>query len=506
MSAKVSAKKNYVYNLIYQILCILLPLVTTPYISRVLSPEGVGQTSFALSICSYFTIFASFGFNFYAQRIMAKTRDDIQNQTKVFYEILFCRIVFVLISIIINLTLVFLGVYQNNTKLMLILTINIVATAFDISFFFQGNENFSTLVIKNVVIRILGIFATFIFVKTQSDTAIYVFISSASALFSNIFMWLSLKGKICKIKFSILRPFNHLFPAFKLFIPTIAISIYTVLDKSLIGIITKSNAENGYYEQAEKLVKMTMTVVTSLSSVMIPRNSYEAQNGNFDKVKENCYKSTHFIWLFGIPIMCSICLVSTNLVPWFLGEGYEPVIILVYILSFLNIAIGLSNVLGLQYIIPLGKDNLFSSTISLGSLINLVLNIPLIHIMGAKGAAISTVIAESFISLVMLIALRRELNFKNLFSSAVKPIIASIIMVVFTLPLAIVLSPSVLNTFIIVVIGIVSYFIAIILLRDSLIMFILEMVLNKLKRKRCENVKSGQNNDEENNQINLEGK
>ncbi len=478
-----SAKKNYIYNLIYQLLLIILPLITTPYISRVLGAGGVGQSSFVSSLISYFVILANLGYGYYSQRVMAKMREDKYEKSKAFYEILISRAIFVVLSILINLILVFFGVYGDNNFLMLISTISVVAVLFDISFFFQGNEDFSVLVIKNLIIKILGIVAIFLFVKNSDDTWIYVLISVVSGLLGNMFMWISLKNNLAKVKFKELSPFKHILPSLKLFIPTIALSVYTILDKSLIGIITGSNIQNGWYEQADKIVKMAMTIVTSLSTVMIPRNSYEIERGNFDVVRENCYKATHFVWLAGVPIMSGLCLITSNLIPWFMGSGYEGVAPIMYILSALIIVISLSGVIGLQYIIPMGKDTLFTWCISAGAVINLILNIPFIYLWGAIGAAIATIIAETSITTIMFITTRKELSVKRIFETAWKPIVAGIIMCAVTTPLAIMLAPGILNTLIIVATGVVSYGISILCLKDSIVIGVLNTIKSKILKK-----------------------
>ncbi len=479
-----SAKKNYIYNLIYQILLIIIPLITTPYISRVLMPEGVGKSGFVNSIIAYFVLFANFGYGYYAQRIMAKDRDDKYQQSKIFYEILLSRAVFVFISIGLNLILVFAGAYGDNSSLMLISTISIFSVLIDVSFFFQGNEDFFTLIVKNLLIRVLGVVAIFLFVKTKNDLPIYVLIGSLTGFLGGISLWISLRGKICKVKIKDLHPMKHILPSFKLFLPAIATSIYTVLDKSLIGIITSDDAQTGFYEQAEKIVKITMTIVTSLSTVMIARNSHSIAKQNYDEVKSNCYKSIHFIWLLGIPVMFGICMIASNLVPWFLGDGYNEVVGLIFILSFLNLAIGISSVLGLQYIIPMGKDKLFTISLSCGSLINLALNIPLIIFFGSVGAAIATIIAETMVSLIMLISLRKDLSIKDLFKTMLKPLIAGVVMILATLPIVLKLGSSIINTFIIVVVGVFSYCLCILCLKDSLVLEFIKLLKNKLFKRK----------------------
>ena len=457
-------KKNYIYNVIYQVLLIIIPIITTPYVSHVLLPEGVGQYSFTSSLINYYLLFASLGFGIYAQREIAKFQGNKKEQSIVFWEINICRLISVFISLLLNIIFVFTNVYGNNSLLMLIFSINIISVAFDISFLFQGNENFEKLVINNLVIRIIGTISIFIFIKTQNDVWVYVLINALSTIFSCLLMWIYLKQYLVKISVKELKPFKHLMGTLKLFIPTIASSIYVILDKSLIGFITGSNAENGYYEQAEKIVKMILTIITCMGTVMIPRNTYEIQQGNFDKVKQNVYNSFHFVWVLGIPIMAGIIIVSPNLVPWFLGESFNTCILLMQLLSLIIIIIGLSNILGLQYLIPMKRDKLFTISITVGAITNLIFNIPLIYFYKSLGAVISTILAELVVTIIMFVFVRKDFEFKNFFKSIIKPIIGTVVMVVVLIPISLKLTPSIINTLIIAGAGSVVYLIMLLIL------------------------------------------
>ncbi|MBQ7797912.1 MAG: oligosaccharide flippase family protein [Clostridia bacterium] len=479
-----SIKKNYIFNLIYQILLVVIPLIVTPYISRVLLPEGVGKYSFALSIVTYFTLFASFGFENYAQREIAKNQEDKAAQSKIFWEIIICRSITVCISLCIYLTLFLF--YDRNLELMQILTINIISAAFDIAFFFQGNEEFDKLIARSVILKVIGLILIFSFVKQVSDLKIYTLINSIIVIASALIFWPSLIGRLTKVSIKTLNPLKHLRGSFKLFIPALATVLYTMLDKTLIGLITKSDVQNGYYEQAEKIVKLSMIVITCLGAAMIPRNSHEIAQGNHKQVKQNVYNSFNFVWLLGFPMMFGIILVAENLVPWFLGDKFTYSIWLLKLFAPLVVIIGTSNILGIQYMIPYKKEKQYTISLIMGCIINLILNLILIYFYEAIGATIATIIAECGVSVTMFLFLRKELSIITILKSAIKPLIAGIIMFICCYPLTLILSASIFNTCLIVGAGILVYGVTIILLRDKLLIEAFKSIKNKFKCNRNE--------------------
>ena len=495
---KKSIKKNYLYNVIYQVFLLLSPLLVTPYISRVLSADGIGQYSFTLSIATYFTIFGALGFNYYAQREIAKHQDDKYEQSKILYEVFICRGFAVSISIITNLLLCIFYIYGEYTNLMLILSLNIIAVAFDITFFFQGNEEFGKIIFRNIIIKIISIIAIFVFVNAEDDLNIYTFINATSTLISNIALWGYMPKYLKKVSFKLLKPFSHLKGTLKLFIPTIATSIYLVLDKTLIGVMITdtyvvvsdgievvknySDLENGYYEQAMKLVKMAMVIITSMGTVMIPRNSNEIKNGNIEKVKSNIYTSSKLVWMLGIPMVFGLILVAPNMVPWFFGDGYDKCIILISIFSFLIIIIGFSNVLGIQYLVPSGKDNIFAICLLVGAAINLTLNLILIPYFWSIGAAISSICAELVITLLMTFFVRKELNILKILILSWKYLISGIIMFVCVYFVSIYLTSSIINSIVIVISGILIYGICLTILKDEFVLKYIRKISKKMKK------------------------
>lgn len=498
-----SIKRNYIFNLIYQLFLIIVPIIVTPYVSRVLGVEGSGQYSYTYSIVTYFTLFAALGFGYYAQRLVASHQGDKIQQSKDFWSVIIARIIPVFLTLAIYTGLAVFNVYGDKySALMWILSINVVAVAFDISFYFQGNEEFSKIVIRNVLIKCLSIVCIFIFVKDEDDLGLYTLIQSLAVILSNISLWLYLPKYLVKVNIKELKPLKLLLPTLILFLPTIATSIYTSLDKTMIGIITGNDAENGNYEYAEKLVKMAMTVITSLGTVMIPRNSQNYADGNIEAVKHNIFQSCKFVMLIGLPLMLGIVAVADNLVPWYLGDGYDKASVIMKILSPIIIIIGFSNVFGIQFLVPCHMDKRFTIAIISGAVINFGLNCGLIYLWGSYGAAVSTVIAETVVTAVMLIFVRKYVNFGKVLLDSWKYIVSAAIMFVPCYFMGVYLGSSVLNTLIIAFAGICIYFLILLILRDSYLLGFLKSLISKLKRNKVKNTVSDDVRDEEDIQEN----
>lgn len=476
-----SAKKNYVYNVLYQVLLLIVPLITTPYISRVLGPEGVGQYSYAYSLITYFTLFAALGFGYYAQREIAANREDAYTRSKLFWEITLCRLLPTALCLGVNFILCFTRVYGDESALMLVMTCSIAAIAIDASFYFQGMEDFGKIVLRNTIVKIATVAMIFIFVNSSDDVWLYALINLGMSIVGNATLWVGLPGYLVRVRVKDIHPLRHLPGTLKLFLPTIVISIYTVLDKTLIGIITQSDAENGFYEQADKVVKIALTVVTCLGTVMIPRNTAEFKRGNIDKLRSNIYFASKIVWFLGTALVFGISAVTFNFNGWFFGEGYEPVNRIMIMLSGLCLAIGMSSVLGVQYLVPTGRDKTFTLTVTAGAIVNTVLNIPLIIFFGAFGAAIATIIAECSVTGVQLFCVRKELSVSKILFGGIKNIIAGAIMFAAIFPMSLYLPSNIGFTVLIVLAGAAIYFLALFILRDKFFLDNTKAVFGKVK-------------------------
>lgn len=476
---KKSIKKNYIYNVAYQILILLTPLITSPYIARTLGPDGIGTASYIGSVSSYFMLVASMGIATFAQREVSYYQEDRTMRTQVFWEVKLLQLT--TCGVCFAAYFVFC-LFQENRILYLISGIGLLNMVLDVSWLYQGMEEFGALVFRNVVFKAIHIIYIFTFVHSKEDLPLYMLESVFGSL-SAMAMWPKLPSMIGRPDFKKLRPFRHFKTVFLLFVPTIAIQIYTVLDKTMIGVITHDTYENGYYEQAIRISKMLLTLVTSLGTVMVPRIGKLYAEKNTESIRNYMYRSYRFVWFLGIPICFGLIMTAGNFIPWFLGDGYEKVISLTGILSLLILDIGISNVTGLQYLIPTRRENTFTFTVTVGAVVNFFSNMALIYSFQATGAAVASVVAETTIAVVQLIIVRKELSPWRVLKEGKHYFIAGLIMVAALIPLTKALSPSFFHTFVIVAVGAAVYFAVLLLMRDEFFLSNVERAVNLVKRR-----------------------
>lgn len=406
MEQKKSLKRNYIYNLFYQILAILVPLVTTPYVSRVLGPERIGDYSYTSSIVSYFGMVAVLGTVSYGQREIAACQKKAGERTRLFYELLFLRTLTA--SAVLAVYGVFLWYIEEYRILYLIQLCTVFSWVFDISWFFQGMEDFRVTVIRNSCVKILSVFLILLFVKKEEDLWLYTLIVCGTALVGNLTMWPFLKRYIRKPEWKELRPFRHFRGSMELFVPMLGIQVYTVLDQTMLGVMADTT-QVGYYSQAQKVVKLASTVLYALTAVLMPRMSAVLAERNLELARKYYNKTIDFSMLLILPMLAGTFLIADYLVPVFLGDGYEACIPLLMILSLLYITQGIGQIAG-TLLISMKRQNQYTAAVTAGAIFNLCANALLIPVCGAAGAAAASVAAELCVELIMLRGIRPEFD------------------------------------------------------------------------------------------------
>lgn len=460
-----SVKKNYLYNMISQLLTILLPVVTTPYVTRVLGNENLGFFNYAQSIVNYFLLFGCIGLNDYSQREIAACKGDRTGQSVVFFEVLLVRLVTVSLSgVIYWATIVRTADYPLYYSLF---GLELLAALLDVSWFLQGNENFQSQTLRVIATRLLGLACIFLFVRTEADLYRYILCCSGAILAGNLLLWCFLKKELDRVSLRKLRPLRHVGGALTMFLPQIAINVYTQLDKTMIGILTNHDYDQvGYYSQAEKIVKLAMTVVTSLGSIMLSRVTIILSRGSMETVKEYLHNSLRFVYLLAWPISVGLAVIAGDLVPWFFGEGYDGVTPCMIALSPLVLIIGVGCVFGRHYLVPARKMKAFTATVVLGMAVNVALNLLLIPHYGAMGAVAATLLAEAAVTISQYRCLRRLFP-PTVFLTGGKNMIAALVMGCGVCILAEQLPPTVWATALEVTAGASIYFGALALMKDS---------------------------------------
>lgn len=475
---KKSIAKNYLYNLAYQILVMLLPLITTPYISRALGANNIGIYSYTLSITTFFILFGSLGVALYGQREIAYHQNNKEKYSRLFWEIIILRFATMFIAFIIYYFNFINGSNEYNIYYK-ILILEIISNAIDISWFFQGLEEFKKIVLRNTFIKIISLILIFVLVKTSNDLPVYFWIYVASLFFGNISLWFYLPKYLDRVKLRKLRVFRHLKPTIMLFVPQVAVQLYTVLDKTMIGSIVSDKSEVGFYEQAQKIIKMLLTIITSLGVVMMPRVANFFANKDKEKIDENIKKSFRLVFLLSFPLIFFIFTSSDAFVPLFFGAGYEKTALIMKIISPIILFIGLSNVIGTQYLLPTKRQKEYTISVIAGSCINAVFNLILIPEYGAIGASIGTIIAELVVTGTQMYYTKNDFNFIKVIKIAQNYLIAGISMFILNLLISQVVAKGITFLLIQTFIGFLFYISLLVLMKDEFIGFILKKILNR---------------------------
>ena len=506
-TAKHSVKTNFIFNLFQQVVTLLLPLVLTPYLSRVLGVSGIGTYSFCMSLLFYFVLFANFGFGYYSQREIAKAQGDRHKQSLLFWEIIIDRFAITCLAMIVYLALLFAGFLGSEKLLMEIFLIYLASCCLDVSFFLSGNEDFVSISLFVIGIRVVGLILTFCFVKSSADLWKYVLLVSLSQYLGNFALWLKLPRSLEKIKLSDLKCLRHFIPSAKLFIPTAFLSLLTTVDKTVIGwlvpgtvtvlssqgesVVTVASIENGYFEQMDKLLQICLAFVTSFGVVMISRNSREiAKKDNFSVVN-NAVFTSRLIWMVGLPIAFGICGISRLFVPIFFGSEYGKVVFLLYISAFSILFAGFSNLFGLQLLIPEGRETSFLAAVIAGTLINVLLLFLLVPFIYSYGAAIAYLVSTITVCFLEFLFVKKQLPVKEMLFDSIKYWVAGIVMgiAVFLIcqffPLSLLsdhLGASIVSLIGIVLFGALLYFSILYFLKDDLFVSLLSTAFFSAKK------------------------
>ena len=475
-----SIKKNYLYNLAFQILAIILPIITAPYLARVLGVEGVGTSAYTLSIVAYFILIANLGIASFGQREIAMYQDDKKKYSKIFWNLMAFRMVAGVVTTIAYLVLILLA---NRYQVIYgILIINLLANIFDISWFYQGLEEYKFISIRNILVKLLFTISIFVFVKTPDDLNLYMLLNGLSLAISTFALWTRLPKDIDKPSFKSIKPFKYFKDTLIYFLPQVATTIYTVLDRTMLGLMTDGQVENGYYEQSYKIIQVALAVVTSLNLVMAPRIAFLYKKNNIQEIKERLRKSMRFVGLLAVPITFGIAAVASSLVPWFFGEGYEKVSDLLPIFAPIVLIIAFSNCLGGQCLTPCGMRLQSAIALWVGAALNLVCNLLLIPKMGSFGATIGSLVAEGTITVLYFWLSKKYVSVKNTFSDYIKYVIAGAIMYFVVVFVKGFFPPTILYTAIEAAIGCVVYGLILIILQDKMVIEYLKMGINKIRK------------------------
>ena len=410
MAKNVSLKKNFVMNAILAMSSFIFPLITFPYVSRILGPTGTGSVSFAASLISYFNMFAQLGIPTYGIRICASVRDDKEKLSRIVHELLFINLVTSIISYIaLAIALIFVPRLQYDRTLYIITSFTIILSTMGMEWLYKAMEQYSYITIRSVFFKFIAMIGMFVLIHEPEDYVVYgaitIFASSASYILN------MLNAR----KFIYLHPVGgydfkrHLKPVAVFFAMACATTVYTHLDTVMLGFMT-TEADVGFYNAAVKIKTILVSVVTSLGTVVLPRASYYIKNNQMEQFRRITEKALNFVCLVSLPMTVYFILFAKEGILFLSGDQYTAAIVPMQIIMPTLFLIGLSNIMGIQILVPLGREKVVLHSEIAGAVVDLIINALLIPSMASSGAALGTLVAELVVTLYQYIALKDEIT------------------------------------------------------------------------------------------------
>ena len=411
--------KNYLYNLSYQILTIILPIITVPYVTRIFTSEDLGNYGFYNSIVSYFSLFAMLGIGIYGTKQIAAA-NDVSNT---FWNIYFIQVIASLLALSVYLIVVF-SIPQMSTTISLILGIVLLTKMLDISWLFSGKEDFKKITLRNTVVKVTGVISIFTFIKSSEDLYLYVFLIVIFDFLGQLVMWIPAKQFLSRPTFNLQSIKKNLRPTILLFLPQVAISLYVVLDRTLLGLLG-SYSDVGIYEQGQKLISILLTVVNSLGAVMLPRVA-NLLSERRDMEAQNMVKFSFILYnLIIFPMIFGLIAVNEVFVKLFLGENFQDVKYMLYIIVFNIMLVGWTNILGFQVLVVRNKNKEYMLSATIPAFVSVAVNIAVIPFFGYIGASITSVVVEILVFAIQWYYSRNIINKNLLFNKDLAKIICS---------------------------------------------------------------------------------
>lgn len=400
---------NYFYSVLYQLLLVIIPLITLPYTTSRLGLTPLAINTATSNVVQWFALFGIMGINTYGNREIARVRDDKRALSRTFFEIVAMQWFSVFMMAVLFVMYVLI-VGDPNVQVLLIQGISLIAVALDITWFFYGVEDFKKVSIRNCFVKIVGVLLIFAFIKKPEDLMLFIVINIVVSIVGQAIMWFQLKGYIQKEKITVQGILMHFLPNIRYFVPQLAISIYSIMDVTMLRTMGPVFEEVTLYEQTMRFIKMFLFFVTSIGTVMLPRLSNIFAKGDMKLVESTINKTFRVSLYLAIPVILGICAVIEGTISWFLPPDFHVIGQLIQWGSPLILFISLSNVFGVQYLLPTGNTKQYTNSVIVGASVNFCLNFIFIPQYGITGALLASVVGEFAVTFYQWLIIRKEIK------------------------------------------------------------------------------------------------
>ncbi|WP_418894048.1 flippase [Limibacterium fermenti] len=407
-----SIGKNLIYTIILNVVNVLYPILTFPYVSRLLGPSGVGLVQFITTFALYFALVASLGLPIYGIREISKSKNDKRALSKTFSELIILSLISNVVVLCIYLAVIKHSYFEKDYTFYLVSSLIVFFNGISIEWFYQGIEKFKLIAVRSAVVKLVAIIGLFLFVNSSQDVFNYM-LMSILAIIGNSIINLFLVVKYVRFDFRHISVQRHLKPIFFVFFYCLATSMYTMLDTIFLGVMTNS-AYVGYYSAGVKLTKVFIPFITAIGISLLPQSSKAFHEKDSDSFYSFANYSFNYIISFAVPICFGLLLFSKELLIVFSGEKFYEGVVIMQVLSFLPLVIGLGHLFGVQILISAGKDKEILTCVLLGMIVNILLNVWLIPQLKHVGAAIANISCEIVITILYIYFVKKNFELKKI--------------------------------------------------------------------------------------------
>ncbi|MFB5454756.1 oligosaccharide flippase family protein [Enterococcus avium] len=468
--------KNLFYNASYQILLVLLPLVTVPYVSRVLGPEGIGINSYTNSIASFFMILGSLGIDKYGTRQIAYLIGEKKDVSKTFTEIILLK--FVTIGSILLCYFIYCFSVTNYRQYLLAQSLLIIAAAIDISWFFMGMEDFKKTVLRNTLVKLISALLIFIFVRKPDDVQIYIVILTGSIFMGNFTLWPYAKKYFVSFSKTFKGIRKHIRPSLHFFVPQISVSFYLLLNKTMLTWLVSVEAA-GFFDNSDKVIRVLLAIATASGTVMLPRVANTFASGDIEKVNRYVTQFFDLVSFISLPIMFGLIAIIPSYSTVLFGSEFDGISNIICLMAPSIWFISLGNVFGIQYLVATKQLKYYTIALLCGEGLNLILNLMFLPKFGVNAAGLNMSVSELTIILIQMYFVRKQVDFSGAFKNIIKYFVASLLMFFTVRFISSFQTVSVISLLILIFVGVLTFMISILIFKPTSLNLVKNLVYKK---------------------------
>lgn len=458
---------NIFYNCASQLLAIIVPLITSPYISRVLLPTNLGIYSYIDSVAQIFAVIGALGLTNYGIREIAYVKNNKEKRSQIFFEIMILKIILLIITFVLYYAF-FVGTrYEKYSMYQLIW---FIGSFLDVIWFYNGLEDFKTVVLRTCIIKTFNVLLIFLLVKSQQDITKYILIMGFCQVLGVLICYPSMIKLICKPNWKRIKIIPHLLATSKIALPQIIILVYYQMDKIMLEYFTHDSTIIAFYDQADKIVKIPVTAITAVSAVMLPRSANLFASNDKNQLNESIRITIKYTLLLVFPMTLGLISIAYSFVPWFYGPGYDEVAPIIISLCPVIIARGLSSISSTQYLVPTKNTRYLTISSIFSAILNVIVNYLTIPIWGVYGAVLGTIFAEFSVTIIQYYYMTKDIKLNGLYKRMFKYLLFSLISVIPCYFIFINLGTHIYTTVLQIFVAIIIYMFLLIITKDELLM------------------------------------